>query len=379
MRRASALLVPLFALALAVLPAGAQEAPDDEVDETVQRATGLYITAPFVRIHGAERVADLIRSSHMDTAVIDVRDAQSRVHIDTQVPELAEQETGMLGDTRALIARLHELGVHVVARVVCFNDGGLAASHPDRAILDSRAHARGRQRVWTSWGTGSAWLDPWDTRNHDMLVAFAREVEAYGFDEIQLDYIRFPVDDGTPYAYYPHEVEGVRRRDLLLGLLGRIDEAVRIPLGVDVFGIQAFWRGDQAGLGQDLELWTQHVDVFTPMLYLNSMREWERGTQNRARRLVAIGVSRLRDRLGPRPVIRPFLQAFEEEAEDWGPGFIANQIRGARTGGADGFLFWHPGSNYGMLQRAMQGAAHSLSPFPVPHVRQRARSEALGG
>jgi hypothetical protein len=159
----------------------------------------------------------------------------------------------------------------------------------------------------------------------------------------------------------------------LHGFLTRLDDAISIPIGVDVFGIQAFWEGDSSGLGQDLELWTDHVDVYTPMLYLNAMRDWERGSHDRARRLVQAGVQRLRTRLGPRPIIRPFLQAFEQEAEDWGPRFIANQLIGAERGGADGFLFWHPGSNFGMVQRAMQGAAIHMSPFDIPTERSAAR------
>lgn len=383
MRRTAALLPALAILAAVALPADAQRRDPstdaDELSPRVQAATGLYFTAPYVQNRGVQGVIRLLQSSRMDAAVIDLKDAQGRVNYDSAIPELAEQETGLLGDTAGLVRELHAAGIHAIARVVCFNDPVLPGRFPDRAILDLRAHRRGRTRTWTSWGTGSPWLDPWDTRNHDLVIAIAREAEALGFDEIQLDYIRFPVDDGTPFAHYPHERAGVRRRDMLHDFLARLDSAISIPLGADVFGIQAFWSGDESGLGQDLELWADHVDVFTPMLYLNSMREWELGTPNRGRRLVQIGITRLRERLGPRPVIRPFLQAFEEgSGGEWGPRFIADQIRGARGGGADGFLFWHPGSNYGTLQRAMQGAARSLSPFPVPDERSRART-ALGG
>lgn len=378
MKRTAAL-VPSILLVLAVVPADAQRTPpEDEVSTRVQSSTGVYITGPYARSRGAEGIIHLLRSSHMDTAVIDLKDAAGRVHHDSAIPELQDQETGMLGDARQLLADLHAANIHTIARIVCFNDPILPGRFPDRAIQDVRAQRRGHVRTWTSWGTGSPWLDPWDTRNHDLIIQLSREAEALGFDEVQLDYIRFPVDDGIPFAFYPHERTDVRRRDLLHDFLGRLDGEIRIPIGVDVFGIQAFWEGDSSGLGQDLGLWADHVDVFTPMLYLNSMSEWELNTPNRAQRLVQIGITRMRERMGPGPVIRPFLQAFEEGSEDWGPRFIANQIRGARRGGADGFLFWHPGANYGTVQRAMQGVAHSLSPFPIPDDRSHAR-EAVGG
>lgn len=379
--RRLAVVLALSLCAAVALPADAQRAAaptDGPVADRVQASRGLYITGPFVRGRGAPGIIALLRAANMDTAVIDVKDAAGRVHHDSAIPELQDQETQMLGDTRQLLRDLHAANIHTVARIVCFNDPILPERFPDRAILDVRAHRRGRQRVWTSWGTGSPWLDPWDPANHELVIAVSREAEALGFDEIQLDYIRFPVDDGIPYAMYPDERPDVRRRDLLHDLLTRLDGALRIPIGVDVFGIQAYWDGDSSGLGQDLQLWSDVVDVFTPMLYLHSMRDWEVGRPNRAQRLVQIGISRLRERLGPRPIIRPFLQAFEEGAEDWGPRFIANQIRGARRGGADGFLFWHPGSNYGTVQRAMQSVAHSLSPFPIPPERAQARA-AFGG
>ena len=87
--------------------------------------------------------------------------------------------------------------------------------------------------------------------------------------------------------------------------------------------------------------------------------------RNRDLLLILEGISTMRRRLGDGPVIRPFLQAFRAGADSWDPPFIARQIRGAKMGGADGFLFWNTASNYTMVRRAMGGAAHGLSPFDV--------------
>ncbi len=199
-----------------------------------------------------------------------------------------------------------------------------------------------------------------------MIEALTKEAQDFGFDEVQLDYVRFPVDEGVQYARYPAE-DGTSRPDLLIELLQRIDRALTIPVGVDVFGLSAYREGDPSGLGQDLEAWVDHVEVYSPMLYINSMRSWHRDVEDRSRFLVESGVSRLRERLGPRPVIRPFLQAFARGAghEGFNPLFIARQIIGAKRGGADGFLMWHPGARYSMFRRAMQGPARRVSPFPV--------------
>jgi hypothetical protein len=206
-----------------------------------------------------------------------------------------------------------------------------------------------------------------------MVVDLSREAQALGFDEVQLDYVRFPVDDGIEYARYPAQTEETHA-DVLMRLLRAVDEAITVPLAVDVFGLAAYRRGDPSGLGQDLERWTRHVEVFTPMLYINAMRAWNVGEPNRANTLIYGGVNALRDRIGPQPVIRPFLQAFSRGAgQPFNAEFIEQQIRGARRGRADGFLFWHPGHNYGTVRRSMRSGSRALVPFPIAESVRDAR------
>ncbi|MCS6799445.1 MAG: putative glycoside hydrolase [Myxococcota bacterium] len=350
--------------------AGTDDPRIDPVSVRGQRARGVYVTGPFVRHHGLRGVLGLVRSTRTDAVVIDVKDGAGRVGHDTAIPELEPQQRGFLGDARALVAALREAGIYTIARVVCFADPQLPHRMPDRAILDARPNRQGRP--WVSWGTGGTWLNPYDRRNHDMIVALAREVEALGFDELQLDYIRFPVDDGIRYAHFPG-ADDRPRWQVLRELLERIDLAIRIPLGVDVFGLVAFDFGRTDVLGQHVEQWTDVVEVISPMLYLHAMRNWGRGLEDRSARLVHAGISQLRGRLGAEPVIRPFLQSFPNSADNPDEQFILDQIRGARLGRADGYLFWHPGSNYALLRRAMQGPGRGESAFDLgdrPRARQ---------
>jgi hypothetical protein len=151
------LLVSAVGLSASILPAHGQVTVPDRMTESVASATGLYFTGPFVEGRGSAGIIELLRNSRMDTAVIDLKDATGRVHHDTAIPELEASETGMMGDARTLLRELHDAGIRSVARIVCFNDPLLAPNVPDRAILDSRERFHGR--VWTSWGTGGAWLD----------------------------------------------------------------------------------------------------------------------------------------------------------------------------------------------------------------------------
>lgn len=349
----------------------------DPVSEAGQRARGLYFNAPMQARLGVAGIIRAVKAANMNAAVLDFKDGEGRVSWDTQIPSLQPQKRKYIEDRPAFVRELQAAGIYVIARLVCFSDPFLPRNEPDRAVMDNRPNKQGV--VWASWGHRNTWLDPYNTKNHDLIIAEAKEVEAIGVDEIQFDYIRFPVDDATKFATFPAETPGLLRRDALLGMLKRIDEAIHIPIGADVFGLTTFRPGDPDGLGQSLDEWAQYLDVFSPMLYLNGMTSLvpKSGKDQRAKKLIYIGVHNLRERVGEGPVIRPFLQAFEHGADYYTPEFIAEQIQGAREAGGDGFLFWHPGSQYKMVQMGMVGPARGLSPFPI-EARMEWRRNAWG-
>jgi hypothetical protein len=352
------------ALAIQLPSSGSKATFVDRMSLKGQRARGLYFTYPYVSIFGAKGVTGLLSRSRLDTAVIDLKDDKGRVSYRTKVAALGPQVVHSPLDLRDVVAAVHAAGHYAVARIVCFNDPELPKREPDRAILDGRPKYQGKNKPWVSWGTGDTWLNPYDRRNHDLYVEMAKEAEAMGFDEVQLDYIRFPVDKGTEYALYQPSSEELRRF-VILDLLRRVDAAIKIPLGVDVFGLAAIRNGDPTGLGQSLTDWTAHVEVFSPMLYVNAMPGWRMDAQDRGHVLVKAPSYILRQRVGRGPVIRPFMQAFQNGLGDkWNPEFIVQEITGARQGDADGFLFWNPGANYGMVQRGIAALPGAIMPFP---------------
>jgi hypothetical protein len=346
----------------------------DVVSEQGQRARGLYFTELTVRRLGAKGIIHAVRSAGLDAAVIDLKDQDGRVGYDTHVEVLAPERQLLVRDMPGLVAELKSAGLYTIARIVCFSDPVLPRRRPELSVMDSRPGRAGE--IWNQRKTNT-WLDPYNTQNHDMIVAISVEAESLGFDEVQLDYIRFPVDAGTVNARFPAQA-GEPRSQVLLGLLRRVDEALHIPLGVDVFGITTIRPGDPENLGQSLDEWAKHVEVFTPMLYVDGMRPWMRNrTQGRAGLLVELSVHALRERIGPTPVIRPFLQAFERGADYYNGAFIAEQIRGARMGGGDGFLFWHAASRYAMVRTGM--AEGGRGEVPVLSVERRGARLQLWG
>lgn len=336
---------------------------EDPVSAQGRAARGLYFTGPYVRRFGVEGIIRSLTQANLDAAVIDLKDDQGRVLFDTHVPLLVGSRSPMLGDVRALVARLKAVGIYTIGRIVCFNDPIVPRAHPERAILDGRPRRAGQP--WVSWGTGNTFLDPTNPDNHALIRDLAVEAAALGFDEVQLDYVRFPVDRGTAYAVFSHERQGARHWEYLASMLRMVDEAIHVPLGVDIFGVSALRVGDPAGLGQSPEDWTRYVEVFTPMLYANNFKSWVgSGEMDRGASFVFAATQRLRERVGARYVVRPFLQAFAAGTDTYDETFVAAQIRAARRAGANGFLFWNPASNFGTVMRAMRGPARGLAPFP---------------
>lgn len=331
-------------------------------------ARGVYLTGPYMRrIQSAAPVLRLLERTRSNAVVIDMKDDQGRIFFDTKLAALQKQKSRPYTKMPELVRSLKEAGTYTIGRIVCFSDPVLPRREPDRAVKDSRPNKR--NAPWVSWGNGSTWLDPYNPDNHALIVTMAMEVAALGVDEIQLDYIRFPVDPGTRFAAFPHQT-AKPRRFVLRDFLRQVDEAIEVPLSVDVFGLSAFREGDPTGLGQSLEDWTEYVEIFSPMLYINNMKSWGRGvSEGRAFALVNAGIRRLRQRLGPGPVIRPFLQAFSAGADYFNADFIGEQVTAARLGGADGYLFWHPASNYGVIGRAMRRKS-TRTPFAVAQRQQ---------
>lgn len=332
---------------------------EDPVSEQGRSARGLYFSYNYVQHAGAEGIRRTLLRARMNAAVLDIKDERGRVSYRTHVQAFKPQVVDRPLSYPRLLAKLHRAGIYTIARIPCFAEPQLSRREPERAILDTRSG-----RPWRSRSTGGGWLDPYNRDNHRVIVALAREAASLGFDEVQLDYVRFPVDPATQYALYPAVSERARF-EVLRELLRDVDAAIGIPLGVDVFGLTTMHEGDPSGLGQSLRDWLGHVEIISPMLYVNGMRTWARGSRHRAGLLIERLAGTLRGRIGDATVIRPYIQAFSQGADRFTPDFITEQIAATRNAHADGYLFWHPGSKYEMVQRAARRSPEELLPFVI--------------
>ena len=208
-------------------------------------------TRPLLCSKGAGRLDAMlavIDQTEINAMVIDVKETGGWLYYSTELPEAVAAGSRMSSpvfDLEELLPALKERGIYTIARVVVMKDNTLGQSRPELAV---RNVATGQP--WTDWG-GGTWLDPGNPGVAEYVAAIAGDLAAKGFDEVQLDYIRF-FSDG-PYELA--ETNLPHTQSFRLPTIQRVMRVIsdelawtRTFLAADVFPI-AFIATDDQGIG----------------------------------------------------------------------------------------------------------------------------------
>ena len=256
-----------------------------------------------------------------------------------------------------LLKRLHEHNIRVIARLVCFKDD-IASNYSAFGV------ARQGGGLWQDEG-GAHWMNPYDESVWDYLASIAKELEDLGFDEIQLDYVRFPTDgDISSCVFYGSK--GRIKEQAIEGFLKRMRSQVSAPLSVDVFGYAA-WRTLKRE-GQELSRIGPNVDYICPMLYPSHFADSDfRGLPVREFWVYYESVSSAYKLLGSSSArVVTYVQGFSWKAPGYGPDYIHNQILGSLGAGADGFFIWNASGDYLPAFEALSWGGSSLREIACP-------------
>ena len=230
-------------------------------------ARALYAPAAVFEAPGRlDALLDLIDRTEANAMVIDVKETDGRLYYATDLESAAEVgaiREAPVFDLEELLPMLKERGIYTIARMVSMKDNTSAAARPELAVRNSATGEPWRDNI------GGAWLDPSAPGVAEYLASIASDLADKGFDEVQLDYIRF-YSDG-PYAEADTNLPNTQ--SFRLPAIGRVlrvisDElnATRTFLGADVFPI-SFIVPDDQGIGQRPEVIMPNVDYFCPMVY----------------------------------------------------------------------------------------------------------------
>jgi hypothetical protein len=110
-------------------------------------------------------------------------------------------------------------------------------------------------------------------------------------------------------------------------------------------------REDIEMLGQDPAVLASECEALSPMVYPSHYRTGYQGFEvpGNHPEIVGIGTRKLLAQLAgkhPLAVVRPWLQAMDYHSPDYGPAYLAAEIRSAEQAGGLGWLMWNPGQTY---------------------------------
>jgi len=300
---------------------------------------------------------DLINTTELNAIVIDIKDYSGLVAYDTDVPQVNEYNAEEIRITRpnALIKRLHDNGIYVIARQTVFQDPALVAARPDLAVKNSATGG-----VWKD-RKGISWIDPASKEAWDYNIAISRDAAERGFDEINFDYIRFPSDGDLSVISYPFfsassTLKATAMAEFFKYLNSNLSD---VKTSADLFGLSTV-NYDGLGIGQVIENAYRYFDYVSPMVYPSHYANGFQGYANPSlypyevvNYSMVTAVARLdtlRNATGTGPVVyaelRPWLQDF-----DLGADYTADMVRAQikATYDADpnlGWMLWDPRNNY---------------------------------
>ena len=321
------------------------------LDRSVQGDTpnsfyGLYSTSWVAGSSGVDAIINAIQQANLNTLVIDIKDDTGMISFPSETPLAKEIGAGSrrIANLTALLARLKQLKIYTIARIVVFKDPLLAKKHPEYAVKDKNGG------LWHD-RKGMTWVDPNNRIVWKYNLDIAKEAVNLGFSEIQFDYVRFLSDGILKNCIYPFS-NGAAKEDVIHDFLLSAKQdlnAMGIPLSADIFGL-VLSVPDNLNIGQKLEKIASAVDYISPMVYPSHYPKGSFGYAEPNRYPYEIinkafqdGMKRIK---GSKAKFRPWLQDFDMGAPPYRREQLEAQIKALKANGVHDWLFWNPSNRY---------------------------------
>jgi hypothetical protein len=300
---------------------------------------GVHVTGALASLPGKLDEYMALTRHGLNTIELDIKDEGGEIAFAPSGVPLAKKTGAVRSyyDPRKVAQRMHHKGIYLIGRVVVFQDPYLARARPDLAVRRSDGS------LWTTTA-GLGWVNPYDRRVWEYSVSVAAAAARAGFDEIMLDYVRFPSDGDVGAAVYPGKTSVPRGR-LIAGFTEYAKQRLA-PLGVRVstalFGLSAT---RDMRLGQVPRWISAHMDQIHPMAYPALYGGGELGivspSAEPGETVFRTLIDFKREVKGSRAQLVPWIQ-------DWNyaPEQVMQQVRAARLQGAKGYLLWNASGIY---------------------------------
>jgi len=333
--------------------------PKPEISTKVK---GIYVTGPVAGTERFAEIKELVDTTELNTMVIDIKNDEGILTYDIDVDAVKDMDASIkyVKDMPGLIDKLHSDGIYVIGRIVCFKDPILAEHNPDLALVTPEGKA-------VMDANGLAWVNPYREEVWDYLCTIAEQATSDGFDEIQFDYVRFPIGEDANNAIYGVDMAEYSRQQGLTAFFEYAADRLHrseIIYGADLFGTVIGSDTDRDRTGQDYEQIVHICDNVCPMVYPSHYAGGTFGfdvPDAHPYETVYNAMSKSVEVIGPEAkddvVIRPWLQCFNAV---WVSGHITydseqikEQIQAVYDAGYDEWILWNASNHYDQVANAL--------------------------
>ena len=348
--------------------------------KTPEKVKAIYMSQCVVGTPSfRERLVELIDTTELNAVVIDIKDFSGKLAFTTNNPLLSDSVSGDCGatDIEAFIKTLHEKDIYVIGRVTVFQDPYYSKLHPELAVKKASDGT-----VWEDF-KGLSFIDVGAKEYWKHVVEIAKESYRKGFDEINLDYVRYPSDGNMKDIAFM--LGGQTKAETLEAFFAYFYDELSEPfddfedvpaLSVDLFGYTTT-NTDDLGIGQVLERALPYFDYVMPMVYPShynagfigiakpatmpyevvkySMDEAARrtrllsaaaGSTSTSTEMLYLKAQALKGRGEiSTDQLRPWLQDFDLGAS-YTPEMVRAQMRATYDAGLDSWALWDAGNTY---------------------------------
>ncbi|MFA7653895.1 MAG: putative glycoside hydrolase [Candidatus Magasanikbacteria bacterium] len=324
-------------------------APSIRIKPQPIKVKGLYLTAYSAgSSKKIDEIINFLDRTELNSIVIDIKDYSGYVLYDSNLKFVNDNKLKdvRIKNLRALIAKLKTHNIYTIARISTFQDPILAETKPEWAIK-SKSNP---EQLWRD-KNNLAWVNAARPEIWSYTVSVAQEASKAGFDEINLDYIRFPTDGNMKDILY--ELNGRKRYEVMGDFFKYFSEAMKdelVYISADLFGLTTEKGGeDDMMIGQRLSDAVKYFDYVCPMVYPSHYPSGYLDFSNPADHPYEVVFNAMRagqkQAVGQRGKLRAWVQAFNMGAIYDGDKIRA-QIDAVDKSGADGWILWNARNVY---------------------------------
>lgn len=331
------------------------------------KVRGIYVTGPTAGIKRMNEMVDLVVSSGMNTIVLDVKNDGGNITYKMNHPLAIEIGAckRFVKNMPDLLDSLHSKNIYVIGRIVCFKDAYLAKGRPNWALCKPDGTP-------VTDAKGQAWVNPYNQEVWNYICSLAEKAIEDGFDEIQFDYVRFPIGEDANQADYGVDMSNYPRELALNNFFSYVENRLHkknIIYGADLFGTVIGSDTDRDRTGQDYVDIASMTDNICPMIYPSHYGPKTFGIEipdadpyNTIYRALKLSKKQLSKKDSSQiAVVRPWLQCF---TAPWRNGHIPykaeeirQQIKAVYDAGYEEWILWNAANRYDYVKEALLNEA----------------------